>query len=97
MALNYFIVRRVHGSAWDRTRPLREQQHWDEHAAFMDRLVEEGFIVLGGPLGDGSLLIVDAGSAGEVEARLADDPWEPSGHLFTASIEPWEVLLAAPR
>ena len=29
-------------------RDMREQDGWDEHAKFMDGLVDEGFILLGG-------------------------------------------------
>jgi uncharacterized protein YciI len=60
----------------------------------MDALVDEGFIVLGGPLGDGkALLIINAASEQETDARLADDPWTPMGLLRTAKIERWEILL----
>ena len=43
----YFLVKRAHGPSWDPSRPRREQDGWDAHAEFMDRLVEEGFVVLG--------------------------------------------------
>ena len=57
---------------------MREQDAWDEHAAFMDGLVEDGFVLLGGPLGaDRALLIVDAASEEAVRERLARDPWIP--------------------
>jgi uncharacterized protein len=77
---------------------MREQNRWDEHAAFMDALVDDGFVVLGGPVRDGAefLLIVDAESEQAVEARLADDPWTPMGLLRIARIERWEILLGAP-
>ncbi len=57
-----FAVTRVKGPAWDPERPRREQHGWTGHAAFMDRLVDEGFVVLGGPVGDGEeiLLAVEA-------------------------------------
>ena len=90
-----YAVRREGGPAWDGTRGLREQEAWDEHAAFMDALVEEGFILLGGPLGDGpaTLLIVEADSEEAVRARLEADPWTPMGLLHVFSVEPWTVLL----
>ena len=49
---------------------MREQHKWKEHAAFMNALAEEGFVVLGGPLGDGAqiLLIVHADSEDAIEA-----------------------------
>jgi uncharacterized protein YciI len=92
----YFLVKRAHGSNWDAARPRREQDGWDEHAAFMDELVEDGFIVLGGPVGDGdghsALLVVEADSEADVRRRLADDPWQED-MLATESIEPWTIFL----
>ena len=74
---------------------MAEQERFAEHASFMNALVAEGFVVLGGPLGDGTeiLLIVDADTEDAVHARLAADPWTPMGLLEVATIEPWEVLL----
>jgi uncharacterized protein YciI len=92
----YFLVKRAHGSNWDRTRLRRDQAGWDAHAAFMDELVGEGFIVLGGPVGEGdghsALLVVEAESEADVRARLADDPWQED-MLATESIEPWTIFL----
>jgi hypothetical protein len=31
------------------SRPLREQDQWDEHARFMDGLFDEGFLAMAGP------------------------------------------------
>ena len=75
---------------------MREQERWDDHAAFMDALAADGFIVLGGPLGDGSrfMHVVDAAGEREIEEHLADDPWTPMGLLRLASVEQWEILLA---
>ena len=54
-------MRRRRGPAWNAALTLREQAGWGVHAAFMNALAAEGFVVLGGPLGDGdTLLIVDA-------------------------------------
>ena len=50
---DYFLVKHVPGPRWDHTRRRREQAAWDEHAAFMDGLTEEGLIFLGGPVGSG--------------------------------------------
>lgn len=98
-----FAVISEHGPGWDASRPLREQEGWDEHATFMDALDDEGFIVLGGPLGDArgvmvdrALLIVDAGSEDEVRTRLGADPWKATKLLETASVEPWVMLLGDP-
>jgi uncharacterized protein YciI len=93
---DYFLVERGKGPAWDHSRARREQDGWDEHAAFMDRLADEGFIVLGGPVGEGdgenALLVVDAEDEGTIRARLTQDPW-PEDLLTIESIRPWTVLL----
>jgi len=97
-ALAYYAVTRERRANWDARLSLRQQEKWDEHAAFMDALVDDGFVILGGPLGDGEssfLLIIDAESEQEIHARLADDPWTPLGLLRTAKVERWEILLDA--
>jgi hypothetical protein len=95
MARPMFAVVLEHGPAWDDARGLREQDGWDEHAAFMDALVDDGLVVLGGPLGDGrrALLAVAADDEGAIRARLAPDPWHADDHLRIAAVEPWTVLL----
>jgi hypothetical protein len=74
---------------------MREQDGWDAHARFMDALAAEGFVVLGGPVGGGTrlLLIIEAEDEATIEARLAEDPWTPTEQLRIASIDPWQVLL----
>ena len=47
----FLVVLRQSGPDFDRSRPLEEQSGWAEHAAYMDGLVDDGFLVLGGPLG----------------------------------------------
>jgi hypothetical protein len=95
---DYYLVRQAKGPAWDHARGRREQDGWGEHAVFMDGLSDEGFVVLGGPIGEGdgedSLLVVDAESEAAVRQRLAGDPW--IGDILTIkSIEPWSVWLRA--
>ena len=91
----FYVVRLARGGPWDWGRDLREQAGWDEHARFMDGLVDVGFILLGGPLeGDlETLHIVEAESAEAVRERLADDPWAANGMLTPVRIERWTVLL----
>jgi hypothetical protein len=91
----YFAVTRERGRTWNGTRPMREHDGRDAHARFMDDLASDGFVVLGGPLGEGTrfLLVIDAESPAEIEARLAEDPWTRGDQLRIAKIEPWEILL----
>jgi hypothetical protein len=94
----FFALTETSGPAWDPSRERREQDGWAEHAAFMDGLVEEGFVILGGPLGNGDrvLILVEAEDEREIERRLAADPWLP-GVLRIESIEPWSLWLGTPR
>jgi uncharacterized protein YciI len=90
-----FALRLVHGPRWDASRHIREQEAWDEHAAFMDELVDDGFVILGGPVGDGgqTLHVVEAADENEIRARLARDPWASAGLLEVATIESWALWL----
>ena len=89
-----FVLIRERGPNWDRSRGMREQDAWDAHAAFMESLAEEGFILLGGPVGDDQVMhVIVAGDEREVYDRLAADPWEPIGLLRNVSVERWHVLL----
>jgi uncharacterized protein YciI len=93
---DHFLVRQSRGPDWDYGVARREQAGWDEHAAFMDGLVDDGFIVLGGPIGDGdghdTLLVVEADDEAAVRERLDADPWRDT-LLTYRSIEPWSVWL----
>ena len=61
----------------------------------MDSLVDEGFILLGGPLEDERFVqhVVEAPSKEAEHERLAADNWTQDGKLETVSIEAWTVLL----
>ena len=90
-----YAVRERRGGPWDWARGLREQAGFDDHARFMDELVETGFVMLGGPLeGDREvLLVVSAPSAEAIQDRLAADPWVQDETLSIVSIERWTILL----
>ena len=90
----FLVTLRQSGPEFDRTRPLEEQSRWSEHAALMDALVDDGVIVLGGPLaGDGRVaLAIEAASPQAVRETLARDPWSET-HLRVESIEPWTIRL----
>ncbi len=92
--MKYFVVIEALGPAWNHSRSIREQEEWAKHAAFMNSLVDERFVLLGGPLGDDSrMLIVSADRESAIERRLAADPWMSMGILRIAKIEPWQILL----
>jgi uncharacterized protein YciI len=94
----FLVVLRRSGPVWDPSLPLEEQVAWPAHAAFMDGLVDSGFIVLGGPLGDEirTAHAVEAESEEAIRATLARDPWSET-HLLVDTIDPWTIRLDARR
>ena len=90
-----FIVISAAGPNRDRSKGTREQPLWDEHAAFIDQLVADGFILMGGPLIDegGSMLIVNADDAGQVREKLQSDPWMKHGILKLESLKRWQIFI----
>jgi len=93
MAMFLLILRQA-GPDWDASRPMEEQSDWPAHAAFMNGLVDEGFIVIGGPVSDDGRVAhaVEAESEAAIRASLARDPWSET-HLVVDSIEPWTIRL----
>jgi hypothetical protein len=61
----------------------------------MDGLVDDGFVILGGPVGDGerTLHLVEAVDENEITTRLAGDPWASAGLLRIGTIERWALWL----
>lgn len=94
-----FAVTLVHGPFWDASRPIREQDGWDGHAAFMDGLVDEGFLIVGGPLGAGdrTLHLIEAEDELQIRARFGEDPWALADLLKVGAVEPWALWLDARR
>jgi len=92
-----FAVINEQGPSWDPTLPMREQKGWDEHAAFMNALVDDHVVAFGGPVRKGprhrALLILRASDEESLRQRLADDPWMRSGILRLGELLPWEILL----
>jgi uncharacterized protein YciI len=90
-----FVVTSTAGPNRDHAKATRDQPLWDRHAAFIDALVDSGFIVLGGPLPDegGAMLVVRAEDEADVRARLADDPWYVGGILELVAVKRWQIFI----
>jgi uncharacterized protein YciI len=91
-----FLVRVVRGGPWDWSKDMREQELWTEHAQFMNGLVDDGLILLGGPVEGGreAFHVVDASSEEALRARFAEDPWAKNGMLTVTGVERWTILLS---
>lgn len=90
----FLVILRRSGPDYDLSKPLEEQLGWEDHAAFMDQLVDDGVILLGGPLSDEvrTAHAVRASSEDEVRATFGRDPWSGS-HLVIDSIDAWTIRL----
>jgi len=96
---NTFLAISSAGPNRDPSKGTREQPFWDEHVVFIDRLVDESFILMGGPLvgrdglPQGALLIVNAQDENEVTEKLKNDPWFIRGILKLESVKRWEIFI----
>jgi hypothetical protein len=94
----FLVTMRRSGPAWDDSLRPEQQSDWVPHADYMDRLVDSGFVVLGGPLADEHrvVLVVEAETNAVVREALARDPWSES-HLRVDAVERWTVRLDGRR
>jgi uncharacterized protein YciI len=92
-----FAVIRTRAPAWQPSRPLEGQAEWAAHAAFMNGLVRDGAVMLGGPLEESPdvLLVMRAETAEEARARLAADPWTDQDLLRVSRVSPWTLRLGS--
>jgi uncharacterized protein YciI len=101
--MSLFAVTREAGRSWTDGKGAFEQPEVNDHAAFMNDLADQGFVLFAGPLAGTEkdrirvLLIADADSEPDIRRRLADDPWERKQRVVTTSVEPWNLLVGAER
>lgn len=90
-----FAVTRMRGQAWDVSKSMEAQPEWSAHATFMNRLAADGFVVLGGPIGDEGdvLLIVNAPDENKIYSTLGCDPWSKLDLLPIRTIQRWTIRL----
>ena len=94
MAMFHVTLRQT-GPEYDPELELGEQTRFAEHAAYMNQLVDEGHIVLGGLLPHlRTAHAMEAESEDEIRELWSRDPWYES-HLIVESIEPWDIRLDA--
>ena len=95
MSATLYLVFRNPGPTWVPGLASRQQPLWDEHAVFMDRLFEQGRIILGGPYADSSrvLLVVQARDREEASELFRDDPWTSHGILVESEVIEWSIFL----
>jgi uncharacterized protein YciI len=88
------VVRWRAGPAWTSGGP-EDQIGWDEHAAFIDDLIERGIFVMGGPYGDnsGSHTLLEGVSAEEARELVLQDPFVANGVFELEDVRAWNVYV----
>ena len=88
------VVRFRAGPTWA-SGSVREQPGWDEHATFVDGLVERGTMVMGGPFADnsGSMSLLEGISVDETHRILQEDPFMENGVFELEEIREWTVFV----
>jgi uncharacterized protein YciI len=83
------------GSRWNPDKPVRQQAYWDDHARFMDALVDGGQVILGGPFADGSgsMVVLRAESVEAARATFQEDPWTQQDILVVRDAKEWTIFL----
>jgi uncharacterized protein YciI len=96
-------ITREAGPSWTEGKGAFEQPAVNDHAAFMNHLADDGFVLFAGGLAGSEhdrirvLLIAEAADEGDIHRRFADDPWQRAQQVVTTSAEPWNLLVGADR
>ena len=93
------LVRFAAGPTWSDGGSPRDQAGWDEHAAFVDGLVADGTLVMGGPLSDhtGALMLFEGVTEPQARELLATDPFVENGVFVLAEILEWTIFADSVR
>jgi uncharacterized protein YciI len=100
--MSHYVVIRDAGPGWI-DGGIAAQPDTADHAAFMNALADEGFVLFAGPLAGTEtgrlrvLLIVDADGEDDIRNRLAHDPWVRAERLAISTIEQWNLIVGAER
>jgi hypothetical protein len=81
----YFIAFYTPASAWNKSKPANEQEHFNEHSTHLSDLRKAGKIDIGGRYSNTAMLLVRAKSEEEAKALLHEDP-AVKGKLFKVEI-----------
>jgi uncharacterized protein YciI len=84
-----------------RTGSLFEDPRFGQHVAFLNRMREDGYLVLAGPLGDAAgegmtiLRLPGPGRLGEATRLATEDDASVAGGFLAVTVRPWQVMMVA--
>ena len=83
---------------WDRSKEAHEQVSFAEHAAYMAKLEESGFIKMAGLLAESELIlfVLLADTIEEVRDAFASDPMQQAGLARLTRLEEAHFRIGAP-
>jgi uncharacterized protein YciI len=88
---NLYAVEITVGSAWDQAKKPNEQAYFKEHSTNLQKLREQGRIVMGARYGDKGLVIVNAANEQDAHALMQQDP-AMQNKTFTYQLHPMNVF-----
>jgi uncharacterized protein YciI len=88
------VLRLGPGPAWKEGLP-EDQLGWDEHAKFVDDLIDRGHFVMGGPWVDrpGAMSLWEGMNAEEVRNVMESDPFILNGVNTIEDVADWTVYV----
>jgi uncharacterized protein len=93
-----FAVTTARGPNWQPELDTRAQPDFDRHAAFVNGLVDQGVIVVGGRIGteqdeDMALLAVEIADEPALRSLFFGDPWVKEGVIRIREVRAWTLWL----
>jgi len=82
------------GPTWG-AGPPQAQPGWDDHARFIDRLVERGVVVMGGSFTDnsGAMVIFEGITREDTRTVIDSDPFVANGVFVLDDVVEWTVFV----
>jgi uncharacterized protein YciI len=95
--LHTFAIIYAPGPNWIQGRSIFDQDLM-QHAQYMQKLLDQGKLELGGPFSDstGGMAIIDATDPTAARNIMENDPAILNG-IFTAKVHPWFIVFRARR
>jgi uncharacterized protein YciI len=90
-----FIILFDPGPNWNENKEIENQDFWDGHVKFVDKLFEKGKVIIAGPIihYDRIVIIFDAKDESEIRITFKDDPFIKNGILHLESVMEWNIRL----
>ena len=99
VAQTWVVLLHRPGRAAPRIGSLFEDPRFGQHVAFLNRMREDGYLVLAGPLGDAAgegmtiLRLPGPGRLAEATRLATEDDASVAGGFLAVTVRPWQVMM----